>query len=119
MKEITIDVWAIVSELIKRAPGLLIDRNSFLKNVFSDKLSKEQLESLIIEGNYQDLPIEILDSVADTCISKTRLQTSSASFLAGLPSSLPALPATVTADVTQSFAFYIGIFCCLPVRKPS
>lgn len=109
MKEITIDVWAIVSELIKRAPGLLIDRNSFLKNVFSDKLSKEQLESLIIEGNYQDLPIEILDSVADTCISKTRLQTSSASFLAGLPSSLPALPATVTADVTQSFAFYIRI----------
>lgn len=109
MKEITIDVWTIVSELIRRVPGLLIDRDSFLNTAFSNKLNRKQLESLILEGNYRDIPIEILDSVADTYISKTRLSTTSASFLAGLPSSLPALPATVTADVTQSFAFYIRI----------
>lgn len=109
MKEITIDVWTIVSELIRRVPGLLIDRDSFLNTAFSNKLNRKQLESLILEGNYRDIPIEILDSVADTYISKTRLSTTSASFLTGLPSSLPALPATVTADVTQSFAFYIRI----------
>ena len=109
MKEITIDVWAIVSELIERVPGLLINRETFLRDVFRDKLSPDQLNRVVELGDYGDVSLDMLDSAANSCINKTRLTTSGASFVAGLPSSLPTLPATVTADITQSFAFYVRI----------
>ena len=109
MKEITIDVWAIVSELIERVPGLLINREAFLRDVFRDKLSPDQLNRVVELGDYGDVSLDMLDSAANSCINKTRLTTSGASFVAGLPSSLPTLPATVTADITQSFAFYVRI----------
>lgn len=109
MKEITFDVWSIVSELIQKTPGLLIDRDKFLRATFADKLNDTQLTELVDEGNYINIPSEILDSAANLYISKTRLMTSGASFTAGLPSNLLALPATVSADAVQSFAFYIRI----------
>lgn len=109
MKEITIDVWAIVSELIERVPGLLINREAFLRDVFRDKLSPDQLNRVVELGDYGDVSLDMLDSAANSCINKTRLTTSGASFVAGLPSSLPTLLATVTADITQSFAFYVRI----------
>ena len=109
MKEITIDVWAIVSELIERVPGLLINREAFLRDVFRDKLSPDQLNRVVELGDYGDVSLDMLDSAANSCINKTRLTTSGASFVAGLPSSLPTLPATVTADITKSFAFYVRI----------
>lgn len=93
----------------KRAPGLLIDRDAFLREALGKKLTAEQLKKLVEEGGYSSVSLDVLDSAANSYISKTRLITSSASFLAGLPSSLPALPVTITADVTQSFAFYIRV----------
>lgn len=55
MKEITIDVWAIVSELIERVPGLLINREAFLRDVFRDKLSPDQLNRVVELGDYGDV----------------------------------------------------------------
>jgi len=104
---IKFDVWAIVSDLIERVPGLLIDREAFLRSTFSKTLTTEELENLIYNGAYKDIDIAVINDAADKCISKTRLITTGASFLTGLPSSLPALPATITADVSQSFAFYL------------
>ena len=109
MSEITFDVWAIVSELIKKTPGLLLDRDKFLHEAFGTRISKAQLEKIITDGDYTEIPIDVLDSVAGSYISKTRLITSGVSFAAGIPSNLLALPATTSADIVQSFAFYIRI----------
>ena len=104
---ITFDVWSIVSELIAKAPGLIIGREAFLRSALKEPLSDEQLERIIQHGDYSTVSIDTIDAVADKRIGRTRLITSSASFLTGLPSSLPALPATIVVDVSQSFAFYI------------
>lgn len=104
---IKFDVWAIVSELVSKTPGLLIERNAFLRNALGGTLTPEQLDDVMQRGDYDSISVDEIDAVANKLISKTRLKTSGASFLTGLPSSLPAIPATIAIDVSQSFAFYI------------
>lgn len=106
---IKFDVWSIVSELVTNVPGLLIERESFLRSALGKILSVEQLRLVVEAGDYSTVSVDDIDAVADRLILRTRLITSSASFLTGVPSSLPALPVTITADVVQSFAFYIRV----------
>jgi len=106
---ITFDVWAIVSELVTKVPGLLVERRSFLRGALSKTLSPEQLERVVEYGDYSTVSVVDIDSVANRLIGRTRLITSGVSFLTGLPSSLPAFPVTITVDVAQSFAFYIRV----------
>lgn len=106
---IKFDVWSIVADLVNKFPGLLIERESFLRGALGKTLSVDQLRCVIEDGDYSTVAVSDIDDVADRRISRTRLITSSASFLTGLPSSLPVLPATITADVVQSFAFYIRV----------
>jgi hypothetical protein len=106
---IKFDVWSIVSILVANVPGLLIERESFLRGTLGKTLSAEQLRRVIEAGDYSTVSLDGIDAVADRLIGRTRLITSGASFLTGLPSSLPLLPATITADVAQSFAFYIRV----------
>ena len=106
---IKFDVWSIVSELVSNVPGLLIERESFLRGALGKTLSAEQLRRVIEAGDYSDVSLDDIDAVADRVIGRTRLITTGASFLTGLPSSLLALPATTAVDVAQSFAFYIRV----------
>lgn len=106
---IKFDVWSIVSELVTQAPGLLIERESFLRSALGKSLSADQLRAVVEAGDYSTVSIDDIDSVANRLIGKTRLITSGASFLTGLPSSPLAIPVTVTADVAQSFAAYIRV----------
>lgn len=106
---IKFDVWSIVSELVTNVPGLLIERESFLRSALGKSLSADQLRAVVEAGDYSTVSIDDIDSVADRLIGKTRLITSGASFVTGLPSNLAVLPATITADVAQSFAFYIRV----------
>ena len=106
---IKFDVWLIVSELVTNVPGLLIEREPFLRSALGKSLSADQLRAVVEAGDYGAVSIDVIDSVADRLIGKTRLITSGASFVTGLPSNLAVLPATITADVAQSFAFYIRV----------
>ena len=106
---IKFDVWSIVSILVANVPGLLIERESFLRGALGKTLSAEQLRRVIEAGDYSDVSLDDIDAVADRVIGRTRLITTGASFLTGLPSSLLALPATTAVDVAQSFAFYIRV----------
>lgn len=87
--------YEVTVSIPNNVPGLLINRESFLQDALKKTVSDEQLNQVIKNGNYDTIAIDTIDEVADECISKTRLITSGASFLTGLPSSLPALPVTV------------------------
>jgi hypothetical protein len=101
------DIWQIISWLLANVPVLQVNRDAFLKSTFKKRLTKEEIEKLLTSGPKGVVELEDIDKIATSLIGKQRLTTTGISVLTGLPSNVLALAGTITADVLQTFAFYI------------
>lgn len=107
-KEIASDV--ILEEIISKSiqiPGVKVDRNKFLAEVFSDK--PNLLENIINNGPIEaGITREEINKIANKLIMKRTGQSSIASFAAGIPGGL-AMAATIPADILQFFGMSLRI----------
>ena len=107
-KEIATNIMLeeIISKSI-RIPGVKVDRNKFLAEVFSNKanLLKNILDSGTIEAG---ISREEINSLANKLIIKRTGQSSFASFAAGIPGGL-AMAATIPADILQFFGMSLRL----------
>ena len=101
------NVEVILANILK-TPGIKVDRRQFLSTTFKSK-NQEQFDALIKKG-----PIEAqisqheLSKIAKNLINKRTAQSTSASFLAGLPGGI-VMAATIPADVAQFFAITLRL----------
>lgn len=87
-----------------KIPGVKVNRKEFLAHVLADKVTSVQLNEALDKGPIEaGIPLHILDKVAKSHIEKRTLQSTGASFVAGLPGGL-AMAATIPADTLQFFA---------------
>lgn len=87
-----------------KIPGVKVNRKEFLAHVLADKVTSAQLNEALDKGPVEaGIPLHILDKVAKSHIEKRTLQSTGASFAAGLPGGL-AMVATIPADTLQFFA---------------
>jgi hypothetical protein len=95
-------VELIVSNALK-IPGVKVNRKEFLVKTFGKSISSDKIAVLIEKG-----PVEAgispakIDKMAKSLIEKRTLQSSGASFAAGLPGGF-AMAATIPADTLQFF----------------
>ncbi|MFF2909789.1 SHOCT domain-containing protein [Paenibacillus sp. NPDC057934] len=86
-----------------KIPGVKVNRKEFLVHALADKVSSEKLHEVLDKGPIEaGVPLHILDKVAKLHIEKRTLQSTGASFAAGLPGGL-AMAATIPADTLQFF----------------
>ena len=96
------NVELIIANVLKM-PGVKVDRKEFLVKTFGDKLSSDKISILIDKG-----PLEVgigtdkINRMAKSLVNKRTLQSSGASFAAGLPGGW-AMAATIPADTLQFF----------------
>ena len=107
-KEIASDI--MLEEIISKAiqiPGVKVDRNKFLAEVFSSKV--DLLENIINNGPVEaGITREEISNIANKLIMKRTSQSSIASFAAGIPGGL-AMAATIPADVLQFFGMSLRL----------
>ncbi|OMD89326.1 bacteriochlorophyll 4-vinyl reductase [Paenibacillus odorifer] len=86
-----------------KIPGVKVNRKEFLAHALADKVTSAQLNEALDKGPIEaGVPFHILDKVAKSHIEKRTLQSTGASFAAGLPGGL-AMAATIPADTLQFF----------------
>lgn len=86
-----------------KIPGVKVNRKEFLAHALADKVSITQLNEAIDKGPVEaGISLDILNKIAKSHIEKRTLQSSGASFAAGLPGGL-AMAATIPADTLQFF----------------
>ena len=91
-----------------KIPGVKVDRSSFLNETFKSK-DAETKERIIAEGPVAaGVSREELKKLATLLVNKRTLESSSASFLSGLPGGL-AIAATIPADVLQFYGFSLRL----------
>lgn len=93
---------AITSAL--KLPGVKVDRDEFLVKTFKKHISGSKIQELVEKGPIlAGVSLSTIDSEARSAINSRTLQSSGASFLAGLPGGL-AMAATIPADTLQFFS---------------
>ena len=101
-KEIASDI--MLEEIISKAiqiPGVKVDRNKFLAEVFSSKV--DLLENIINNDPIEaGITREEISNIANKLIIKRTSQSSIVSFAAGIPGGL-AMAATIPADILQVY----------------
>nr|WP_106782923.1 bacteriochlorophyll 4-vinyl reductase [Lysinibacillus timonensis] len=96
------NVELIIANALK-IPGVKVNRKEFLVKTFGDQLSPEKIPILIDKGPIEaGIAKEKVNRMAKTLVSTRTLQSSSASFLAGIPGGA-AMVATIPADTLQFF----------------
>jgi len=96
------NVELIVANALK-VPGVKVDRKEFLVKTFGDKLSSNKIPILIDKGPLEvGISIDKINRMAKSLVNKRTLQSSGASFAAGLPGGW-AMAATIPADTLQFF----------------
>jgi len=107
-KEIASDI--MLEEIISKAiqiPGVKVDRNKFLAEVFSSKV--DLLENIKNNGPVEaGITREEISNIANKLIMKRTSQSSIASFAAGIPGGL-AMAATIPADILQFFGMSLRL----------
>ena len=96
------NVELIIANALKM-PGVKVDRREFLVKTFGDKLSSDKI-SILIDKGPQDAGVSAdkINRMAKSLISKRTWQSSSTSFVAGIPGGW-AMAATIPADTLQFF----------------
>lgn len=107
-KEIASDI--MLERIIYKAiqiPGVKVDRNKFLAEVFSSKV--DLLENIINNGPVEaGITREEINNIANKLIMKRTSQSSIASFAAGIPGGV-AMAATIPADILQFFGMSLRL----------
>ncbi len=107
-KEIASDI--MLEEIIYKSiqiPGVKVDRNKFLAEVFSSKV--DLLKKIINNGPIEaGITREEINNITNKLIMKRTSQSSIASFAAGIPGGL-AMAATIPADILQFFGMSLRL----------
>ena len=100
-------------ELIEKSlalPGIKVERNTFLLDVFKGKVKQSDISLLLEKGPIASglISQKEVKKTAIMVANKRKLMCSGGSFLVGLPGGW-ALPATIPADLVQFFAFNLRL----------
>ena len=95
----------VVNESLK-LPFIKIDRSEFLIKTFGEQV--DDIQKLIDEGPQVFFSKEELDESAKKVINSNILQSSSLSFVSGLPGGF-AMAATIPADIAQFFGYSLKL----------
>jgi hypothetical protein len=86
-----------------KVPGVKVNRTEFLSKALHESVSYNELVVVLEKGPIEaGVNINTLDKVAKSLIEKRTLQSSGASFAAGIPGGL-AMAATIPADTIQFY----------------
>lgn len=86
-----------------KVPGVKVNRTEFLSKALQENVSYKDLVVVLEKGPIEaGVNINILDKIAKSLIEKRTLQSSGASFAAGIPGGL-AMAATIPADTLQFY----------------
>ncbi|MFD1735010.1 bacteriochlorophyll 4-vinyl reductase [Bacillus salitolerans] len=92
----------IVSNAMK-LPGVKVDRNEFLAKTLANRIGPHELSNVLELGPIEaGIDPEKINRIAKSLIERRTLQSSGASFAAGLPGGV-AMAATIPADTLQFF----------------
>lgn len=98
-----------ILESAAKLPLVRVDRETFLTKNLSRLCTPEQLQTALAEGTLRaDIPIAILDSLANAVINAEALKVTAISTAAGIPGGL-AMAATIPADLAQFYGFIIRV----------
>ena len=98
-----------VIESASKLPFVHINRQEFLTKNLSRLCTPTQLQKAIVEGTlHADIPIAVLDSLADAVINAETIKVTAISTAAGFPGGLT-MAATIPADFAQFYGFVIRI----------
>lgn len=98
-----------VIESAAKLPFVHIDRKEFLTKNLSKMCTQTQLQKAIVEGTlHANIPIAILDSLANAVINAETIKVTAISTAAGIPGGI-AMVATIPADLAQFYGFVIRI----------
>lgn len=101
--------FTTVIENAAKLPLVYVDREEFLAKNLSKMCTQTQLQKAIVEGTlHADIPIEILDSLANAVINAETIKVTAISTAAGIPGGF-AMAATIPADLVQFYGFVIRI----------
>lgn len=96
-----------VVESASKLPLVHINREEFLTKNLSKLCTPTQLQKAITDGTlHADIPIAILDSLANAVINAETIKVTTISAAAGIPGGL-AMAATIPADLAQFYGFVI------------
>lgn len=98
-----------VLESAAKLPLVRVDREAFLTKNLGRLCTVEQLQKALEEGTlHADIPIAILDSLANAVINAEALKVTAISTAAGIPGGF-AMAATIPADLAQFYGFVIRV----------
>lgn len=98
-----------VLESAAKLPLVRVDRDAFLTKNLSKLCTPAQMQKTLTEGTLRaNIPIAILDSLANATINAEALKVTAISTAAGIPGGL-AMAATIPADLAQFYGFVIRI----------
>lgn len=101
-----IDIQDIITMGFK-SPGVKIDRTAFLKKELKLKVDKETIEKAIaMTPAKAEIPMDVIDKIADDVIKIERLQVSGISAALGTPGGA-AMVATIPADIIQYYGYML------------
>jgi hypothetical protein len=101
--------FTTIIESAAKIPGVRINRDEFLTKNLKNCTSQQQLQTAIELGTlHADIPIEILDSIANSVIKLETIKVTGISTAAGIPGGF-AMAATIPADLAQFYAFVLRI----------
>jgi len=101
--------FSSVLENAAKLPLVRIDREAFLTKNLSKLCTPTQLQKAIVEGTlHADIPVAILDSLANAVINAEALKVTVISTAAGVPGGF-AMAATIPGDLAQFYGFVIRV----------
>ena len=102
-----IQVWNKVLSAAMSMPGVKVNRMQYLREQLATyRIDNEKIETAIDQGTIGNIPMEVLDKMAKSCINyHTRMATSVSTAL-GMPGGL-AMIGTIPGDIAQ---FYFHVF---------
>lgn len=100
--ESNVSLEVILTNALK-VPGVKVNRTEFLSKTLQEHVNYNELVLVLEKGPIEaGMNINLLDKAAKSLIEKRTLQSSSASFAAGIPGGL-AMAATIPADTLQFY----------------
>lgn len=90
--------------------GVKVDREAFLRKELRGKVEPYIIEEAIINGTKEaNIPLEIIENIADRCISSRTSLAVTESFLSGLPGGLVGLLGGSALDIIQFYANFLNL----------